>query len=140
MSPEPLAPAIRVTQPGLDARVRLRWRVQPRAARGGGGGWVMTLECPRCEDSRRSLYLHRVHGAVVVGCRVCMGLAYRSTAQPPTERLRLRVERLRERATRPRAWTSTRLRALDAWQAADAAHLRALLASGPRWWRRLFAK
>lgn len=132
-----LSRSVRVVQPGVDARVHLRWRAQPRGARGGGGGWVLTLECPRCLDSRRTLYLPRVHGAVVVGCRACLGLAYRSTARDRAERLRLRLERTREESLRPGAWSSTRLRALEAYREADAAYLHVILTTGPRWWRRM---
>lgn len=129
---------VRVVVGPVDVDVVLRWRDQPRAARGGGGGAVLTFACPLCLRSRRSLYLLRAV-APVVGCRACLGLAYRSTARDPSARLWLRAERLREQATRPRAWSSTRLRALDAWQAADAAYGRAVLTAGPRWWRRLLA-
>jgi hypothetical protein len=112
--------------------VGVRWHPQPQASRGGGGGWAMTLTCPCCGDSRRSLYLLRAPSPFV-GCRGCLGLAYRSQGVPRGERLRVKADRWAELAGAPRRWTSTRLRALRAYQAAEGAYWQDRMSRWPAW-------
>jgi len=129
---EPGALRVRLREP-LAVTICLRWRAQPRGARGGGGGWALTLDCPRCHDSRRSLYLNRIHGAVDIGCRGCLGLPYRSTSWGRAQRADQRAERARAVLEAPGKWTTTRLRALDAYREATDESTRLWLATLPRW-------
>ena len=123
---------VRVVVGAVVVDVGVRWYPQPQASRGGGGGWSMTLACPRCGDSRRSLYLLRAPSPVV-GCRGCLGLAYRSQGVTRGERLRVKADRMAELADAPRRWTSTRLRALRAYQAAETAYWQDRMSRWPAW-------
>lgn len=128
----PGVPRVRLREP-VAVTICLRWRVQPRGARGGGGGWAMSLECPRCHDPRRSLYLLRIHGALDVGCRECSGLSYRSTSWGRAQRAERRAERMKAESERRGAWSSTRLRALEAYREANDEVMRLWFATLPRW-------
>jgi hypothetical protein len=123
---------VRVAIGAVVVDVGVRWRRQPHAHRGGGGGWSMTLACPRCGDSRRSLYLLRAPSPVV-GCRGCLRLVYRSQGVTRAERMRVQADRFAELAAAPRRWTSTRLRALRAYQAAEAAYWADRVSRWPAW-------
>jgi hypothetical protein len=123
---------IRVVIGAVVVDVALRWRQQPRAARGGGGGAALTFLCPVCRCSRRSLYLLRAP-APVVGCRGCLRLVYRSQGVDRLERRRRRAARLEIAKDRPRIWSTTRLRALEAWVAAERSFWANRFARWPAW-------
>lgn len=123
---------VRVTVGAVVADVALRWRDQPSAARGGGGGASVTLLCPRCGGSRRSLYLLRAL-TPTVGCRGCLRLVYRSQGVDMLERRRRRAARLDEAKDRPGLWSSTRLRLLFAWSDAERDYWRLRFARWPAW-------